>query len=121
MNKLCIKKLSLFLSTIGLLAISNNAAYAKDLEKDGSIKVSKFKKTEYSDKAKISLQDAISAATKKVPGKAIEAELESEDGFLVYEVKVMSADKNITEVYVDAGNSAILGTDKENKTLSQFG
>jgi uncharacterized membrane protein YkoI len=118
MKKPCIEKVYLLLGAISLLAVSINAAYAKDLEKSGSIKVSKFSRTDHSELAKVTLQDAVAAATKKIPGKAIEAELESKNGYLVYEVKVVSADKNITEVFVDAGNYAILGTKKESKVFS---
>ena len=102
---------------LSCLALPSSVLYAMDI-RNGSIKVREFHKNEDSNLAKVTLQDAVAAATKTVPGKAIEAELESEDGFLVYEVKIVSPDKKVTEVLVDAGNSAILGTKKESKLLS---
>jgi uncharacterized membrane protein YkoI len=83
-------------------------------EVKGSIQVSRFKKADYPNQAKVTMQEAIEAALKKSPGKAVEAELESEDGFLVYEVKVVGPDKKKTEIKVDAGNLAILNVEKTN-------
>lgn len=57
--------------------------------------------------AKIDLGQATTAATKSVPGKAIEAGLDDEDGNLVYGVDVVT-DKGTVEVIVDAGNGKIL-------------
>jgi uncharacterized membrane protein YkoI len=52
-----------------------------------------------------------------VPVKAVEAEFESEDGNLVYEVNVVSSDQKVTEVFVDAGNGIILGLEQEGKSF----
>lgn len=60
--------------------------------------------------AKVSLVDAIQAAVKNTPGKAVSAELEDDDGFLVYSVDVVNEGK-VTEVTVDAGNKKILKTE----------
>lgn len=58
--------------------------------------------------AKISLEQAKAAALKAVPqGRITEAELESEDGNVVYEVEVMLGKQERT-VIVDAGNGDIL-------------
>ena len=103
--------------TFSCVILPSSQLYAKDIQ-DGSIKVGNFQKNEHPNLAKVTLQDAITVATKNVPGKAIGAELESEDGFLVYEVKVVSVDRKVTDVYVDAGNSKVLGTEKESKILS---
>jgi uncharacterized membrane protein YkoI len=114
MNILRTKTLLIYSLAVGSISVSSNAL-GQDLQQNGSIRVGKTQKREYSNLAKISIQDAVTAATKKVPGKVIEAELESEDGYLVYEVKVISPDKQVTEVLVDAGNSAILGLEREIK------
>jgi uncharacterized membrane protein YkoI len=118
MNQLRIGRAFLFGLALTSLAIPSSTLYAKDLQQNGTIKANKLHKNEYSNSAKVTLQDAVSAATKKVPGKAIEAELESEDGYLVYEVKVISPDKKVTQVYVDAGNASVLGTELKSEDFS---
>ncbi len=115
MKRLLFKLIPVQLAILGSLIIPTELIHAKDIGKDGSIRTQNVSKKDYPGLAKISLQEAISTATKKFPGKAIEAELESEDGFLIYEVKVMSSDKATTKVFVDAGNSNILGTEREGK------
>ncbi len=53
--------------------------------------------------AKITMEEAVHAATKAVPGgKAVEAELGKEDGRTVYEVEVIDANTKTQKVYVDA-------------------
>ena len=63
--------------------------------------------------AKISFEDAMKAALAAVPGKIIKAELEVEDGSLMYSFEIVGADKSITEVAINAGNGKVLDTDKE--------
>ncbi|MGY1638406.1 PepSY domain-containing protein [Geodermatophilus sp. SYSU D00742] len=46
-------------------------------------------------------------------GQAVEAELEDEDGFVVWEVEVRRADGTLHEVTVDAGDASVLGTEAE--------
>lgn len=60
--------------------------------------------------AKVSLVDAIKAAQKGVPGTPVSAELEGEDGFLVYSVDIATASQTI-EVIVDAGTGKVLQTE----------
>lgn len=57
--------------------------------------------------AKISLSQAIAAAEQKVSGKAVRAELEDENGTLVYGVEVVNGAKS-TDVKVDIATGAIL-------------
>jgi uncharacterized membrane protein YkoI len=53
--------------------------------------------------AKITMEEAVRAAAKAVPGgKVVEAELGKEDGRTVYEVEVIDANKKTQKVYVDA-------------------
>jgi len=63
--------------------------------------------------AKISMNSAIDSALKLVPGKVLRAELENENGYLVYGVEIVKADQQIVDVKVDAGNGRILRTDKD--------
>ena len=62
--------------------------------------------------AKITMEEAVRAAAKAVPGsKVVEAELGKEDGRTVYEIEVIDANKKTQKVYVDAQT----GTTKVNK------
>jgi uncharacterized membrane protein YkoI len=66
--------------------------------------------------AKITFQQAMTAALAKVKGSIIKAELEVEDGNLMYSFEIVGANKKITEVEIDAGNGKVLGTeDVENE------
>ena len=65
----------------------------------------------YSSLAKITLQQAITKASDAQSGTISKAELQNEDGFLVYNVVVVSQDKKIHEVKVDAGDGSILRID----------
>ncbi len=62
--------------------------------------------------AKISFETALAAALKAAPGAVIKAELEIEDGNLLYSFEIVGADKGVTEVEIDAGNGKVLGIDK---------
>jgi uncharacterized membrane protein YkoI len=79
----------------------------------GSIPVSDKKIADFPDMAKISMMDALNKAQAKVPGKAVEVELKKEDGYLIYEVEIVRPDRTVMELEVDAGNGAILRTEKE--------
>ena len=65
--------------------------------------------------AKISFESALQAALTAVPGHVIKAELEIEDGNLMYSFEIVGADKAITEVEIDAGDGKVLGTENESK------
>jgi uncharacterized membrane protein YkoI len=58
--------------------------------------------------AKIDRSAAEKAALDAVPGEVREVELESESGFVVYEVEVAANDGTLHEVIVDAGNGKVL-------------
>ncbi|MFH8473222.1 PepSY domain-containing protein [Streptomyces sp. NPDC018000] len=59
--------------------------------------------------ARVGVEDAVAAAVKAVPGTVTEAELEDEDGGLVWEVDVYGSDKAWHDVTVDAGDGKVLG------------
>jgi uncharacterized membrane protein YkoI len=58
--------------------------------------------------ARIDRTAAERAALDAVPGEVREVELESENGFVVYEVEVAANDGTLHEVVVDAGNGKVL-------------
>lgn len=101
----------------GFASVEN--AFAKDKASfQGSISTKGKSKSEYSTLAKISLQDAIAVATKTTSGKVIEAGLDSESGFLVYEIEVSMPDRTRKELLIDAGDGRVLHT-KDEKNNSE--
>ncbi|MFJ1881307.1 MULTISPECIES: PepSY domain-containing protein [unclassified Streptomyces] len=61
------------------------------------------------DTARTDVAQAVAAAVKAVPGTVTEAELDDEDGGLVWELDVYGSDKVRHDVTVDAGNGKVLG------------
>ncbi|WP_329540423.1 PepSY domain-containing protein [Streptomyces sp. NBC_01358] len=59
--------------------------------------------------ARVSAGHAASSAVGAVPGTVTEAELDDEDGGLVWELDVYGSDKVWHDVTVDAGNGKVLG------------
>lgn len=101
------------------ICIASPAARAKDTADEqampkGSIRVEhKVKAAALPALAKISFEQALKSALAAAPGSVIKAELEVEDGNLVYSFEVVGSDHSITEVEIDAGNGKVLATDKE--------
>ena len=60
------------------------------------------------------MEQAIQTAKTKFPGQVVEAELEAENGALVYEVKVVSASGETQEIEIDAQSGEVLGSEIEN-------
>lgn len=80
----------------------------------GSIRVERQLETEFPSMARISMEQAVAAALTAVPGKVLSVDLDDEKGFLVYDVKIVTADKTTTtEVTVDAGDGRILATERD--------
>ena len=63
--------------------------------------------------AKVTIDQAIKTASENAPGTVVEAELEKKHGKTVWEVEVLGADGNVTEVHIDAATGAVI--DKEAK------
>ena len=101
--------------SFGLASISQ----AKETKLQGTIPVTKENQSEYTQLAKLSIQDAMVKSNKAVPGKIIEIVLEEEDGFLIYEAEIVGADKSTKEVVVDAGTGAVLQVKEKQKVLKQ--
>ena len=60
------------------------------------------------DSAKITMAQALSTAEKTIPGKSIKAEMGKDEGRVVYEVKILDANKKTHWVYVDAQNGKVM-------------
>lgn len=74
-------------------------------------------KIEMADAAKVTIDEAIKTASEKIEGKIIEAELERKHNKLVWEVEVITAEKKIMEVHIDAETGAVIDVEEE-KTKS---
>ena len=87
---------------VGLLFALGSNAWADD--KEGKI-------TDLVKDATVKIDQAIKTASEKVPGTVVEAELEKKHGKTVWEVEVLGADGNVTEVHIDAGTGAVIDTE----------
>lgn len=64
--------------------------------------------------AKLSMEEAITKAKTKFPGRVLEAEFENEEGKTVYEIEIASSNGGVvTEIKVDAQTGEILSSDIE--------
>jgi uncharacterized membrane protein YkoI len=97
---------------VSFLAFGGMALSAQQADQTGSIQI-RTDEAGFAQIAKIPMNSAINAALKQIPGKVLRAELENENGYLVYGVEIVKADQQIVDVKVDAGNGRILRTDKD--------
>lgn len=95
-------------AVIATAAILSSGGYAQTNGTEGTISVSGKQEKDYPNLAKISMVEAIETANAEVPGKAVEADLDDERNFLVYEVKIVTDDGNTQKVVVDAGEKRVL-------------
>jgi len=63
--------------------------------------------------AKVTIDQAIKTALEKVPGTAVEAELEKKHGKAVWEVEIVGADGKVTEVHIDAASGEVIDTESK--------
>lgn len=87
---------------VGLLIALGSSAWADD--KEGKI-------ADLAKDAKVTIEQAIKTASEKVPGTVVEAELEKKHGKTVWEVEVLGADGNVTEVHIDAATGSVIDTE----------
>lgn len=66
--------------------------------------------------ATITPEEATTAALAAVPGTAGAAELDSENGYVVYSVPITRADGTTVDVKIDAGNAAVLAQETDEGT-----
>ena len=85
-----------------------------DEVKSASIKVPENteSQSEFAKLARVTQQQAEAAALAVQPGQVVQAKLDDEDGFLVWQIDVKH-DKGTTEIAVDAGNNNVLAAEAE--------
>ncbi|MEK5037705.1 PepSY domain-containing protein [Sporosarcina sp. FSL K6-3457] len=57
---------------------------------------------------RITIDQAMAIALQRVPGQVVKAELDYDDGVLVYEIDIRTAEGHKYEVKIDANTGAIL-------------
>lgn len=63
--------------------------------------------------AKITIEQAIGAATAHTPGKAVKAKLDSHFGTTTYEVDVLQADHTVMEVKINAADGKVISSKRD--------
>lgn len=90
---------------LAIVLTAAGTAYGDDNGKNGKAEMAA---------AKITIDQALKTASEKVPGKIIEAELEKKHNKLVWEVEVVTADKKVMEIHIDADTGAVIDVEEEN-------
>ena len=99
---------------VGLAGVGTSFAKSEDNEiHDGTIRIDRQAEADFPSLAKLTFQEAIRKALAAVHGQVLKTQLENEDGFLVYGVEVVTADKVIMEVKVDAGSGKVLTMNRD--------
>ena len=92
------------------------ASFAKPYNSDvrgGTIRLDKQVEADFPALAKLTFDQAVQKALEAVQGQVLKTELENENGFLVYGVEVVTADKAVMDVKVDAGSGKVLAMDRD--------
>ncbi len=87
---------------IGTVLAMGSPAWS-DKKKDGEGDIATLAKD-----AKVTIDQAVKTALEKVPGTAVEAELEKKHDKTVWEVEVLGADGKVSEVHIDAATGAVI-------------
>lgn len=114
MSKKWIIHISIGAAVIAFTVVGVGFAKSKDNEiRGGTILLGKQVEADFPILAKLTPDQAVQKALETVYGKVLKTELENENGFLVYSVEVVAADKTIVDVKVDAGSGKILAMDRD--------
>ena len=109
MNKKWIKIIGSCALVAGLAVAGTSIAKSNDLEvRGGTVQIEKQSEADYPALANITFDQAAAKALDAVKGQPLKMELENENGFLVYDIEVVTAEKAIAEVKVDAGSGKVL-------------
>jgi uncharacterized membrane protein YkoI len=114
MNKKWIAIIGSGVLVTGLAVAGASFAKSDDSEiRDGTIRLEKQVEADFPALAKLTSDQAVAKALDAVKGKVLNTELENENGFLVFGVEVVTADKAIVDVKVDAGSGKVLAMDQD--------
>ncbi len=104
---------TLFLS-IAAAGVSLAGSHETEIH-NGTIRIEKQPEAEFPSMAKISMDQAVQQALASVQGQVLKTELEDENGFLVYGIEVVTADKTVMDVKVDAGSGKVLTMERDHR------
>ena len=76
-------------------------------------------KAEMASEAKVTIEQAIKAASEKVQGTVIEAELEKKQGKTIWEVEVVTTDGTVMEAIVDSATGAVTSIEKKKPEMEK--
>ena len=100
------------MQSVGALIFVSVLGVAGDFT--GSIKAGMFEsKRKELAQVKVSMIQAIRTAKKRVDGRVIKAKLDKEDGYLVYEIKILPPRGKKVKVIVDPVTAKILKEDRD--------
>jgi hypothetical protein len=107
---------------VGLAVGGASFAESGDSEvRDGTIRLKKQVEADSPALAKLTSDQAVQKALNAVQGRVLKMELENENGFLIYGVEVVTADKAIVDVKVDAGIGKVLAMDQDKADENKHG
>lgn len=55
-----------------------------------------------SEKARVSMVDALKTAEREIPGKPVEVGMGKDDGRVVYKIEIIDSNKKTRHIYIDA-------------------
>jgi uncharacterized membrane protein YkoI len=114
MKKQWVAAVGLGILVAGLSVVG--VAYAKstgDGVSEGTIRIERQTEADFPSLAKITSDQAVQNALASVQAKVLKTELENENGFLVYGVELVTPDKSIVDVKVDAGSGKVLAMEHD--------
>jgi uncharacterized membrane protein YkoI len=80
---------------------------------NGTVRVENQSEAEFPAMAKITMDQAVQRAMARVPGQVLKTELEEENGFLVYGIEMVTGDRTMVKVMVDAGSGNVLASEQD--------
>ena len=107
--------LTIFSGIVLTALVASGGVSAKEAGLTGSIRVKSNSEAVLAGMAKVSLDSARKEALKAVPGTVLKAELENENGYLVYGIEIAKVDRQIVDVKIDAGNGKVLKVETDQK------
>ena len=114
MNKKWITIIGSGVLLAGLAVAGTSFAKSDEGEiRNGTIRIEKQAEADFPAMARLTPDQANQKALTAVQGKILKTGLENKNGYLVYGVEVVTADKSIMEVKVDAGSGKVLVTNPD--------
>lgn len=115
-----IKQIAMSALFVGALCLAATPAWS-DKGKKGKEKEEDCNVAELVKDAKVTIDQAIKTAVEKVPGTAVEAEIEKKHDKTVWEVEILEADGKMTEVHIDAATGDVIDTEAKHEKHEKKG